>query len=180
PGKCGVGGFLGKTQQQIALGESFTSKTTAGAPRIAGECATSKPEKMFDDVYEFRLMYDTTLTAIPKPASLPAGGGELGKALLALIKAIRDADWNGAHLRLQEQEVPKTPPKAAEMKDYFHSIGLNYPKSATVSGGLMKGDRANLDIQGTDQDGKKIRGVFAMKKVAGNWRVIDRNMFFAQ
>ena len=41
-------------------------------------------------------------------------------------------------------------------------------------------DRANLDIKGTDHDGKKIRGVVAIKKMAGNRRVLDQSLYFDQ
>ena len=59
-------------------------------------------------------------------------------------------------------------------------MALNYPKTAVVVGGLIKGGRAQLEIQGTDNDGKKIKGDFFMKKIAGNWRVLDQNLYFAE
>jgi len=181
PERCGVGGFLAQTQQQIDLGESFPARTVAlTATRAAGECATSKPGKMFDDVYEFRLPYDVPVTAIPKPIALPNGGGEPGAAYAALIKAIQAANWDAAHLRLREEEVPQARPKASEMRQYFDGVALNYPKTVTVTGGLIKGDRANLDIRGTDHDSKKITGIVAMKKVSGQWRVVEQNLFFAE
>jgi len=180
PDKCGVGGFLGATMQSIDLG-SFPAKTTAStATRIAGECWVNKPGKMFDDEYDFHLSYDVPITAIPKPTTLTAGGGEPGKQYLALVKAIQSNDWNVAHDRLRSDEVPQDKPKAAAMKDYFESVSLNYPKSATVAGGLMKGDRARLDIKGIDHDGKKIKGVVALKKTGDVWRVMDQNLFFDQ
>jgi hypothetical protein len=46
----------------------------------------------------------------------------------------------------------------------------------TVTGGLMKGAEAQLQIAGTSYEGKKITGDRAMKKVAGNWRVIDMSL----
>lgn len=181
PGRCGVQAFL-DTGKQIDLGDSFPAKTsTSSATRVAGECSTSKAEKtVFGDVYDFHLTYDVPVTAIPKASPVPAGGGEPGRALLALFTAIRDADWDAAHLHLREEEVPKTAPKASEMKRYFDGLALNYPKSATVTGGLMKGDQAQLQIEGTNKDGKKIKGEFAMKKVAGNWRVADFNLYSAE
>jgi hypothetical protein len=179
--KCGVGGFLAPTQQEIDLGESFAAKTTAStASRIAGECWTSKPGKMFDDAYDFHLSYDVPITTIPKPASLPAGGGEAGAAFVALVKAIQDANWDAAHTHLRPDEVPATPPKTAEMKIYFKGLALNYPKTATVTGGLMKGDRANIDIRGTNHDGRKINGIVALKKIDGQWRVLEQNYYLEQ
>ena len=180
PDKCGLAGFLSQTQQQIDLGDSFPAKSTLTAGRVAGECSTNKPGKMFDDVYEFHLTYDAPLTVIPKPNALSAGGGEPGTVYSALVKAIQAADWNVAHLHLPEREIPQTKPKAADMKEYFHGLALNYPKTVTVTGGLMKGPRANLDIRGTDNDGKKIKGVVAMKKDAAEWRVVDQTLFFEE
>jgi len=176
--KCGVGGFLAPTQQEIDLGDSFSAKTTAStASRIAGECWTSKPGKMFEDAYDFHLSYDVPITVIPKPTSLPAGGGEAGAAFVALVKAIQDGNWDAANTHLRTDEVPPTPPKAAEMKIYFKGLALNYPKTATVTGGLMKGDRANIDIRGTNHDGDKITGIVALKKIDGQWRVLEQNYY---
>jgi hypothetical protein len=182
PEKCGVGGFLAPTQQQFDLSDNLSAKTTAStSSRVAGECWTSKPGKMFEDTYDFHLTYDVPITVIPKPAVLPAGGGEAGAAYLALVKAIQTANWDAAHAHLRTDEVPKTRPKAAaDMKQYFDGLALNYPKSATVTGGLIKGDRANIDIKGIHHDGHKINGVVALKKVDGQWQVLEQNFYSEQ
>jgi hypothetical protein len=177
PDRCGVWAFL-DTGKQIDLGDTFPTKTTTSATRVAGQCSTSKPEKtLFGDAYEFHLSYDVPLTAIAKASPVPAGGGEPGSALIALIKAIQAADWDAAHLHLREEEVPKTAPKPSEMKEYFDGLALNYPKSAAVTSGVIKGDQAQLEIEGTNNEGKKIKGEFLMKKVAGNWRVVDQSLY---
>ena len=180
PDRCGLAGLVGNGAKQIDIGDSFVSKASVGVQRVAGRCSTSSPGKMFDDAYDFDLTYDLPLTAIPKPAKLPAGGGEPGAAYAALVKAIQAADWNAAHLHLRKEEVPETKPKASAMKEYFHDIGLNYPKTVTVTGGLIKGDRANLDIRGTDYENKKIHGVVVIRKFDGNWRVLEHEFYFEQ
>lgn len=180
PGKCGLSGLIGSGAKQIDLGDGFTSKGSVGVQRAAGDCSTTKPGKMFDDVYDFHLTYDLPLTVIPKPSALPAGGGEPGQSFAALVKAIQAADWSSAHLRLRAEEVPAAPPKASEMREYFHGLALNYPKTVTVAGGLLKGDRANLDVKGTDHDGKKIKGTVVMTKAGGTWRVLDNAYYFDQ
>ncbi len=178
PDRCGLAGLVGNGQKQIDLGESFLSKASVGVSHAAGKCSTTQPGKMFDDDYDFDLSYDLPLMVIPKPSRLTAGGGEPGQVFAALVKAIQAADWNAAHLHLREEELPSTPPKASAMREYFHGVGLNYPKTVTVTGGLIKGGRANLDIKGTDRDGKKIVGVVVMKKTGENWRVVEQNFFF--
>src|SRR5438132_2123628 len=181
PEKCGVAGFLASTQQQFDLGDSLPAKMTVSTPsRVAGECWTSKPGKMFEDAYDLHVSYDVPITAIPKPAALPAGGGEAGTGYLALVKAIQGANWDVARTHLPSDQVPKERPKASEMKSFFEGLALNYPKSATVTGGLMKGDRANIEIRGVDHDNKKIKGAVALKKVHGQWQVLEQNYFFEQ
>jgi len=177
--RCGVFAFLNQAQRQIDLSNTFAAKGVTVTPsRVAGECATTKPEKMFDDAYDFHLSYDVPLTAIPKPAILAAGGGEPGAAYAGLVKAIQAADWNAAHFLLPPDQVPQTRPKPSEMKGYFHDLGLNYPKTVNVAGGLLKGDRAAIDISGTNNEDKKIKGTVALKKTATGWQVIDQNFYF--
>lgn len=177
PNKCGIFGWLAPTAQQIDLGESHPAKTTAStATHVAGECWTDKPGKMFDDTYDFHLTYDVPLTEIPKPAKLTAGGGEAGAAYVAIVKAIQTSSWDGVHGRLLPEQEPAQKPK--DLKFFFEGLALNYPKSVTVDGGLMKGDRANIDIHGIDHDGKKIKGIVALKKTGGIWQVQEQNLYF--
>ena len=181
PDRCGVWAYLAESAQSITLSDNFpATQKTSTSSRIAGECFTAGPGKMFDDEYEFRLTYDLPVTAIPKPSRLPAGGGAPGAVVVALVDAIRTANWNVARLHLREEEVPATPPKASELKDYFRGLALNYPKTATVTGGLVKGDLAQVEIRGTDNDGKKIAGTFAMRKTGGNWRVLEWSLHFTE
>src|SRR5947209_6926111 len=114
--RCGVYAFLNQAQRQIDLSNSFAAKSVKVTPtRVAGECATTKPEKMFEDTYDFHLSYDVPLTAIPKPTTLTAGGGEPGAVYKVLVKAIQAADWNAAHLLLPPDQVPETKPKPSDM-----------------------------------------------------------------
>ena len=179
PGKCGLSGYLGKTAEQIDLGDSFTAKmTTSTNAKVTGSCATTSPGKMFDDAYDFNLSFDAPITAIPKPATLAAGGGEPGGAYSALVKAIQSKDWNVASVHLEEESVRNGKP--SDLKEYFYAIGLNYPKQATVTGGQMKGDRALIQITGIDHEDQKIHGAVEMKKVKGNWRVVGQSMYVSQ
>ena len=176
--QCGVGALLGDGQKDVDLGNGFPAKWSVGASRVAGKCSVGKPGKMFDDAYDFDLTWDQPLTVVPKPTALAAGGGEAGEVFASLVKAIQSADWNAAHLHLRPEEVPQTAPKSSAMKSYFEGLGLNYPKTVTITGGLMKGSFANLDIKGTNHEGKKIRGVVMMKRTGTNWRVVDQSLFF--
>jgi len=179
-GQCGVGGFF-EGSRSVGLGEDFTATTkTATSSRVAGSCATDKPGQMFDDAYEFRLTYDVPLTAIPKPTALGEGGGEAGAAYVALVQAIQAEDFPTARRHLPDHQLPAKAPAAAEAKDYFHGLALNYPKSAKVKGALVKGDLARVDIEGVHYEGRRIKGPVSMQKTAGVWRVIDQGLSFAE
>lgn len=178
PDHCGVQAFLGETVQQLGLGEEFDATiTNADAKRVKGVCFTSKPQKFFDDTYDFRLPFDLALTTIPKPTRLPADGGEPGRALVALVKAIQAADIRTAKLHLRDEEIANVP-ATAELRSFFEGLALNYPKTAKATGGLMKGDLANVEMKGTDREGRKIEGTFSMKKTAGTWRVVDQYLHY--
>src|ERR1041385_67786 len=178
PNRCGLGGLVGNGAKQIDLGDSFAAKVSQGVARVAGECSTTTPGKMFDDAYDFHLVFDQPLMTIPKPSPLPAGGGDPGKTYAALVKAIQDADWNAAYQHLRSDEVRSPKPKPSEMKEYFHDVGLNYPKTVNVTGGLIKGDRAHLEIKGTNYEDKKIHGTVVMRKFGENWRVMENDFYF--
>jgi len=179
-GRCGVSAFLGGSHS-VGLGEGFSAKTKAStASRITGECATLEPGKMFDDAYDFALTYDMPVTAIPRPTALATGGGEPGAAYLSLVKAIQAADFPTARRHLPAEQIPEQSPGASETKDYFHGLALNYPKTAKVTGGLVKGDLARIEIEGIDYEGRKIKGGVNVKRTAGVWRVVDQGYFFAE
>ncbi len=180
PGQCGVAGFF-EGSRSVGLGEGFTATTkTAAASRAAGSCATDKPGKMFDDAYEFNLTYDVPLTAIPKPTALGAGGGNPGAAYLALVVAIQAEDFPTARRHLPDHQLPAKAPAAAEAKDYFHGLALNYPKTAKVTGALVKADLARLEVEGVDNEGRKIKGGVSVQKTAGVWRVVDQAYSYAE
>jgi hypothetical protein len=179
PDKCGIfaGLTTGDRPQDIDLSSSnFPAKNMSSPTRIAGDCFTKAPAKFFDDEYEFHFTYDVPITAIPKPTALAAGGGDPGTQYAALVKAIQASDWDGAHAHVAEGELPATKKKASE-SNYFEGLQLNYPKNVTVTGGLIKGDRAQLDLRGTSHDGRKITGVVMMKKNGNDWRVLGQQFY---
>ena len=59
-------------------------------------------------------------------------------------------------------------------------LSLAVTVTVTVTGGLAKGDRANIEIHGIDHDGKKIKGLVALAKTGGQWQVQEQNLYFDQ
>lgn len=178
PDRCDVTALLQMGERQIGLiAKPLPVKETA--THVKGGCHTTSPQKLFDDSYDFDLPYDLDLTVIPPPAKLATGGGEPGKALVDVVKAIQAKDWKVARLHLRDEEIARNP-KPAEQKAFFEGMALNYPKTATVTGGLIKGDHASVDMVGTDREDHKIRGTFTMKRVGTDWRVVDQELYNMQ
>ena len=178
PNRCALFGFLGQTNNNINLGESFSAKVSASsAARAAGECRTTKTEKMFDDEYDFDLSYDVPLTPIPRATPLAAGGGEPGSAYLALAKAIQAKDYDAICRHLSGVELPKHRLNAGERDNFFANLVANYPTNVTVSGGLLKNDLALIDVHGRHHDGQNVKGTVAMKRSDGQWRVVDQSFY---
>ena len=175
PERCDVNALLNAGMNQVGL-IADVSGLKEGVKHVVGRCRTTSPQKLFDTEYEFDLNWDIDLAPIPRPEHLPAGGGEPGKALVAVVKAIQAHDWNTANLHLRESESARNP-KPAERKEFFEMLQLNYPKTAIVSGGIIKGKYASIEMKGTDRESKKIRGTFTMIKVGDNWRVDDQQLY---
>jgi hypothetical protein len=58
--------------------------------------------------------------------------------------------------------------------------GLLSCHQAVVTRGLLQGDRARLQIKGTDSGDKTVRGTIELRKVSGSWRVTAEALFFDQ
>lgn len=181
PDQCGVYAYLtsGERPQSIGLSEDFPATVSSStASRAAGICFTKESRKFFDDSYDFRLPFDVKITDIPKPSKLPADGGEPGRALVALTKAIQAKDWKTAKPHLGGLDRPQRDPD--DLDHFFYSLSLNYPKSATPTGGLIKGNRAQVEMKGTNSEDHKITGTFLMEKVDGKWRVMEHVTYSAE
>lgn len=178
PKHCGIFAYLTSEErpQQIELRNDFAATIeTARDSRVAGVCQ-GKGE-MFDDAYEFRLPFDLVPTPIAAPGALPAGGGEPGRALVALAKAIETQNFTEARRHLPTEQMPQDGSPPVDMKFYFEGLALNYPKVIVPTGGLLKKDRAQVEIKGTSYDGTKLNGVYLMQKFGDDWRIVAQSLY---
>jgi hypothetical protein len=63
---------------------------------------------------------------------------------------------------------------------WLEGLFTNHLKHAVVTDGMFQGDRARLQIRGTDSDDRKVRGTIELRKVGGSWRVTAEALFFDQ
>jgi hypothetical protein len=179
PDRCGIVAYLtsGERPQQISLSSDFPATFKTVSSRVAGSCRTDGKRNFGEDKYEFRLPFDVAITAIPKPQPLPKDGGEPGRALVALSKAIEKKDFAVARRHLHLDEMPRNGAAPSDMKLYFEGLALNHPKSVKTTGGLIKGDRAQVEVKGVSAEGSNLRGIYLMEKRDGAWRITAKSLY---
>ena len=142
--------------------------------RVEGRYRTLKPEDFFDKTFEFDLPFAVDLLAGSLSGTpLPKNGGEPGKVYLAYLKAVDKKDpvqlqkWTTA-ARAAEIKEQAEGGYFAETFEYRRSSEL---KTATITGGLVKGNKARLDVSGVTHDGDKSRGPIYLVQENGAWKV---------
>lgn len=109
----------------------------------------------------------------PKGKPLPAGGGEPGKVFLRNLAASQKGDLDGmiataSKEQAEEMRKSKGDPDLVQMLELMKAF---VPKSAKVTGGRDFGDRAELDVEGVEQDGSPSTGLVTLVKEGGAWKV---------
>lgn len=111
-----------------------------------------------------------------KPATgqaLPAGGGEPGKAYMALHRAVMASDVD-AMLSLVDAEQAEQMRQARSQPDFpktLEMIKLFEPAEVHITGGTVDGDSAELTIAGKDADGAVLTGEVKLTRSGGQWKV---------
>jgi hypothetical protein len=73
---------------------------------------------------------------------------------------------------------PAAPRAAVAWPPWLEGLFHDHLKQAVVTEGRFQGDRARLQIRGTDSDDRKVRGTIELRKVSGCWRVTTEALFF--
>jgi hypothetical protein len=133
------------------LKSEFTART---ATRIEGHVFSPVPLKSMDGTtYTVDLRFGVDIAAPPASTALPAGGGDPGKALVALLAASQRKNWTTIKAA-SSQEALKTFDKS------YNSAAENAESAAdllkmwiplqkmTITGGQLRGKVAVLDVEG--------------------------------
>ena len=104
---------------------------------------------------------------------LPAGGGDAGKVFQANLAAMRKGDVAGLLATLNAKQAAELR-RDQDKPDFKAILGMMQafaPKSLKVTGGRDLGERAELDLDGEDQDGSRTTGTATMVREGGAWKV---------
>lgn len=163
-------------QMSGATRSSFTKKSLS-TTRVEGAFQTDGVEKVLGHTYQSTIEVTADVTPAPRPEPLPdartgkplpAGGGEPGKAYLALHRAIAKQDV-AAVLNLM-RKAARTPKDEADLKEGIEFMAAMQPENPGIVNGFVAGDRAVLYVVGVE-DKEKQYGTIEMVREEGVWRV---------
>jgi len=187
-GNAQVNARVGGTQYVDTSGVMFdkagglkSSCRANTATRLDCDVASLKQVKtMNGPAWELQLSFDTPVQSRPAGAALPAGGGDAGKAFLALSAALQAKNKTllMAHLDAEDTESYQadyyTPEENA--KRLLEHFEMRLPKQPKVTGGeLIDAERVLLEVEGVPFATKKMLYHVEMRKVEGAWRYVISN-----
>ena len=164
------------TQFIDKVGQSLKATlTTNTLERIAGRVFTDAPvTTMGGETYTVDLTFDTAVTRVPAGTPLGPGGGAPGKALTAFLAAVKKQQWPAIKAGLAPSAVAmfdksyNSPEENASSASDLLQAWL--PKSGLkIVGGELRGDTADLDVEGEMFPGTKALYLARLGQVDGTW-----------
>jgi hypothetical protein len=146
--------------------------------RIEGAAQTKGDEEFLHHKYQVNARFNASIRQARQEEPLPdaktgqkltAGGGEPGKAYLALHAAIQKKDL-AAVRKMKPADMPDMPDE--ELKKGLELMAIMTPAKVTINDGYVKGDTAVLYVSGT-QEGQKQYATIRMARSSGAWHVGD-------
>lgn len=122
----------------------------------------------------YDLAFALDLPGAPDPgATLPANGGEQGKAYLAYLAVLRKGDVDAlaksmTKTRADELLAHRNDKDFKMMFGFIQSQALREPKYVK---GNAKGERATLEYTGKDAEGNAVTSTVSMLREGGAWKV---------
>lgn len=143
------------------------------AERVTGRYFLDKPSDFFDKTFQFDFTWDApVLAGAVSGTAVPAGGGDIGAAYQKYVAAIGKGDLALIRTTVTAARAADLPAvRGAEAKKLVELMQIFELKTATVSGGLQRGDQAALNVKGTGYDKLPSEGRVIMQREGGAWKV---------
>lgn len=146
------------------------------ATKIEGRVFSTAPLKtLAGPTYTIDVTFSADVVPALSGAALPAGGGDPGKALTALLAAIGTRDWVGIKAGLSPNKLPafdkdyNTPAENLAMAVDVLNAWLPTTR-ATVAGGFLVSDSdAVLELEG-ERFGSRMLALVRMTRTGGAWQ----------
>jgi hypothetical protein len=155
------------------LRAAFTTNTSE---KIEGRVYSPAPlETMDGPTYTIDVTFSADIVAAPAGTTLPAGGGDPGKALTTFLAAVTTKNWPGIKAGLGPKALPmfdrsdNTPAENADTAADIFNARLPMTK-LTVSGGQLVSDTvAVLEVEG-ERFGSRVMSLVRMVKTGTAWQ----------
>jgi hypothetical protein len=152
---------------------NITIRSRAGG-QIEGSAQTKGPEDFLKHKYEVKAQFEAPVRQARRDApppdaktgkKLPQGGGDPGKAYLALQDAIRKKD-----LTFIRKAKPADSPDMSDedLRKGLEIMAAMTPPKITIDDGYVAGDAAVLYVSGV-LEGEKQYGTVKLSRVGGAW-----------
>lgn len=143
------------------------------AERVTGRYFLDTPSDFFDKTFQFDFTWDApVLAGALSGTAVPAGGGDIGAAYQKYVAAISKGDLALIRTTVTAAKAADLPAlRGAEAKKLVELMQIFELKTATVSGGLQRGDQAALNVKGTGYDKLPSEGRVIMQREGGAWKV---------
>jgi hypothetical protein len=146
------------------------------AEHVTCEVATLKPIKSMDGpTWETKFSFDAPVLSRARGGAIAAGGGEAGKALLALFAAHKAKNKTALLAQLSAEDAAdysadwRTPEE--NLKALVERFDWSLPKKPKIiSGEQVDAQTVLLEVEGVPYDNVKMLYLVKMHKVDGNWR----------
>ena len=143
------------------------------AERVPGRYFLDKPSDFFDKTFQFDFTWDApVLAGAMSGTPVPAGGGDIGAAYQKYVAAMGKGDLALIRTTVTAAKAADVPAlRGAEAKKLVELMQIFELKTATVSGGLQRGDQAALSVKGMGYDKLPSEGRVIMQREGGVWKV---------
>jgi hypothetical protein len=165
------------TQYIEKTGATFKATLTENTPtRVAGRVFTTSPVTTMDgESFAVELTFAADVSRLPAGKALPAGGADPGKALLAFLAAVSAKNWPAIEAASSPRALKffkadyRSPEENAE--NARETLGVWLPRTGlAVTGGTLRTDSADLEIEGDMFPGTKGLYVARLVRIDGVWK----------
>jgi len=159
--------------------DSQVSPVAVGKDRVEATIATKGMTESMGDKIGYTVAFNAAVR--PRPAdptvdarsgkALPAGGGDPGKAYLALNKAMLTGDI----ATLKKLAPPGQMPPDDQIKQMLPMLKEMSPKNVQIVSGFVNGANATLNVTGDSMGEKGKKGTIQMAQQGGAWVVVKES-----
>jgi hypothetical protein len=174
--------YLDSTDKGLFGGSLLAELTENAAGHVGGRVHSASPVKTrSDETYEIDVTFRTTIRQTPRGDALARDGGEPGKALGELKAAADRKDWQRMRSRFSREALASIEAdyrSARENRDAaLDRLDAWLPrKRMKITGGDLRGDTADLDVEGESRGGLRTLYRVRMTREPEGWHFDQATM----